>query len=181
MKFENDVDYSFKILVIGDGGVGKSSLVKKYINGTFRDNYIETQAIDPYSTYEEIDDHKIHLNIVDCGGQDRFSLSRSMFFKGAMGSVVCFDLTRQASFDNLENWIQASLKGSNKQKLLLVGLKADLEDYREVSVEAITTLSNQYNAEYFEISSKSHESVNEIFTKVSSLILDDIVQVDESG
>lgn len=161
-----------KILLLGDAGVGKTSLINKYVHGKFKQEYKMTIGMEPYSRYLKIDGEKVTLSIWDIGGQDRFRKMRGMFYRGAVGSLLVFDLTRTASFENTKNWAKEAKDESPGQKLILVGNKNDLDDYREVTTEKGRELAEEIGAvDYFETSAKDGNNVAKSFKELGRVIL----------
>ncbi|MFV2015553.1 MAG: Rab family GTPase, partial [Candidatus Heimdallarchaeota archaeon] len=130
-----DFQHTFKVLILGDAAVGKSSLVQRFVHGKFERQYLMTIGMEPYTRFEEINGTKICYSLWDIAGEDKFKVMRKMFFQGAAGSLVAFDLTRRESFDNLKNWITEASIVSPNQTIIVVGNKNDLEDQREVSTQ----------------------------------------------
>ena len=165
-------NYTFKILLLGDGAVGKTALVHRFVHDRFNKAYLMTIGMDPYSRYETIDGKKICYSLWDIAGQDRFKSMRGMFFRGAMGSLVTFDLTREESFKNVENWINEAKSESPNQLFILVGNKADLEDDRAITTAEGHALADKIGAiEYIETSELTGASVSQAFRKIGSTLL----------
>ena len=166
-------NFTFKILLLGDGAVGKTALVHRFVHGKFQKAYLMTIGMEPYSRYETIDGQKICYSLWDIAGQDRFKVMRGMFFRGAMGSLVTFDLTRRPSFENTKTWIKEATQESPDQVFILVGNKVDLEDMREVSTEEAKKMSVELGAvDYIETSALNGDNVAEAFHKIGKDLLD---------
>ncbi len=164
--------YTFKILLLGDGAVGKTSLVQRFVHGKFSKSYLMTIGMEPYSRYETIDGIKVCYSLWDIAGQDRFAVMRNLFFRGAMGSLVTFDLTRRSTFEGVEKWINEAKSVSPNQLFILVGNKNDLEDLREVSPEEGRQKAKELNCiDYIETSAKTGENVAEAFHKIGRMLL----------
>ncbi len=167
------IDFTFKILLLGDGAVGKTALVHRFVHGKFQKAYLMTIGMEPYARYEDIGDMKICYSLWDIAGQDRFKVMRGMFFRGAMGSLVVFDLTRRQSFENAENWIKEALEESPNQVFILVGNKNDLEN-REISTEEGKAKASELGAiDYIETSALTGENVGEAFRAIGNKLLQD--------
>ncbi|MHA2253200.1 MAG: Rab family GTPase [Candidatus Kariarchaeaceae archaeon] len=165
-------NFTFKILLLGDGAVGKTALVHRFVHGKFQKQYLMTIGMEPYSRYETIDGQKICYSLWDIAGQDRFKIMRGMFFRGAMGALVTFDLTRRPSFENTVTWINEAKAESPDQIFILVGNKNDLEDMREVSTEEASKKSKELGAiDYIETSALTGENVEQAFHKIGSDLL----------
>ena len=165
-------NYTFKILLLGDGSVGKTALVHRFVHNKFQKAYLMTIGMEPYSRYETIDGQKICYSLWDIAGQDRFKVMRGMFFRGAMGSLVTFDLTRRESFNNTSTWIKEALAESPNQTFILVGNKNDLEDHREVSTKEGEAKAKELGAiQYIETSALTGENVGEAFHTIGKTLL----------
>ncbi|MFV2014953.1 MAG: Rab family GTPase [Candidatus Heimdallarchaeota archaeon] len=169
----SNYSYTFKILLLGDGAVGKTALVHRFVHNKFQKAYLMTIGMEPYSRYETIDGTKICYSLWDIAGQDRFKVMRGMFFRGAMGSLVTFDLTRRESFNNASNWIKEAKEESPDQIFILVGNKNDLEDLREISTEEGRAKATELGAiDYIETSALTGTNVAEAFKKIGKTLID---------
>jgi len=169
-RFEK-VDYLFKTIVIGDGTVGKTSLTMKFAHGTFRDRYLMTVGVEFAIKTVEIEERKVKFQIWDTGGQDRFAHVRPLYYRGALGGLLCFDLTNKKTFENLPKWIEEAQKFGGIFPFVLVGTKADLEEQREVSNEEIKEFIAKYKMPYYETSAKTGLNVEEVFNRLGKEIL----------
>ncbi|MHA1213786.1 MAG: Rab family GTPase [Candidatus Hodarchaeales archaeon] len=126
--------YHLKIIVCGAGAVGKTSLVRRYVEDKFEFNYLLTVGMDPSNRLIEIDDILVNLIIYDVAGQKRFQTLRDMFFRKAHGALLVFDLTRPETLDELYEWkeqIDEKL-GKDRIPIVLIGNKSDLEDQIQI-------------------------------------------------
>ncbi len=165
--------FTFKILLLGDGAVGKTALVHRFVHGKFNKAYLMTIGMDPYSRYETLDGKKICYSLWDIAGQDRFKLMRGMFYRGAMGSLVTFDLTREETFNNVNNWVKEALSESPNQHFILVGNKNDLVDDRVITKEQGEAKAKEIGAiSYIETSALTGDNVGEAFRTLGKLLLD---------
>ncbi|MHA1410160.1 MAG: Rab family GTPase, partial [Candidatus Odinarchaeia archaeon] len=98
--------YKFKIPLAGDGAVGKTSLIIKFIEQKFSHEYKSTIGVDIFTKRLKIGDDEILLTLWDIAGQERFKIIRKGFFEGARGALIVYDITRKETFDNLPNWIE---------------------------------------------------------------------------
>lgn len=170
----NEFDYLFKIVVVGDGGVGKTAITVRFAEGVFRDDYKMTIGVDFSIKTITVPINggirRVKLQIWDTGGQERFSYVRPLYYKGAVGGLIVFDLTNRKSYENLNRWFTEVSNNCVSIPLMLVGNKADLPD-REVSPAEIQNLINNHKIQYFESSAKSGQSVNTIFENLSSTLI----------
>jgi len=167
--------YTFKILLLGDGAVGKTSLVQRFIHNKFSSGYLMTIGMEPYSRFETIDGTRVCLQLWDIAGQDRFQTMRTIFFKGSLGALVTYDITRRQSFENLKTWIKEARTESPRIMLILVGNKNDLEDLRDVSYEEGKKFAEENGCiGFIETSAKTGENVAEAFLEMGKGILQSV-------
>ncbi|MFX1428443.1 MAG: Rab family GTPase [Promethearchaeota archaeon] len=130
----DDKGYGFKITVIGDGAVGKTSLIKKYTQGSFQNEYIATLGTQ-FSKYEEIiDGDKVELYLWDIAGQDSFDALRQRFYTGSSGAIIVFSHApeQSTSFDHVYKWLGDLKKHCGNIPIVLFGNKVDLVDNGEL-------------------------------------------------
>jgi small GTP-binding protein len=164
--------YTFKILLLGDGAVGKTSLVQRFIHNKFQAGYLMTIGMEPYSRFETIKDTRVCLQLWDIAGQDRFASMRQIFFKGSLGALVTYDITRRQSFENLDTWIREARTESPRIMLMLVGNKNDLEDLRDVSTEEGKEYAKKSGCiGFIETSAKTGVNVEDAFIAMGEEIL----------
>lgn len=163
----------FKIVVVGDGGVGKSTMIQRLATGQFIPQKI-TIGTDLLIHRIKIN-RKINANlqIWDFAGEKRFRIFLPNYSRGATGCLLCYDITRRSSFDNLEEWYQIVNTNANNPVFILVGEKADLADNRRsIDVDQAEKFKEKYNINYFiETSSKSGENNKKIFELLTRTIL----------
>lgn len=160
-----DYKYLFKILIIGDSGVGKSSILLKYVDDLFIDSYISTIGVDFKIKTVPIDGQPVKLQIWDTAGQERFRTITSSFYRGSNGIIMVYDVSNQESFDNIMKWLNEINKYATDDVVkLLVGNKCDLESQREVSYKTGKALANELNVPFIETSAKDYKFVNQAFT-----------------
>ena len=173
-------DHLFKLLIIGESGVGKTCLISRYANGVFKEEYISTVGVDYVSKQEIINDQNINVKLWDTAGQERFKALTPSYLRGAEGIVLVYDVTKSESFDSLKVWID-SLKsnlGENSLPIIIDGNKIDLDD-RDVSKETAQKFAQEYNYKYFETSAKSGVGVDELFREIVNQILEKKDKTDE--
>lgn len=164
-------NFIYKICVVGDGGVGKTSMVLRYCEDTFKENYLMTIGSNFSTKSVELPDHpnlNIKLQIWDLAGQKHFSFVRPPFYRGATAIIYVFDLTRRSSFSNLSNWKEEVENVVNQKTTILVGNKLDLASQgdREVGETDGGALMKELNAiAYFETSAKEGNNVEDVFIK----------------
>ena len=172
MSNYSDYDYLFKILLIGDSGVGKSCLLMRFMDEKYSDTYISTMGVDFKIQTMQIDDKVIKMQIWDTAGQERFRTITSSYYRGAHGIIIVYDITDAESFDNVTNWLKEIERYASKNvDILVVGNKLDLEDKRKVPCGVVEEYTYQENIDCFETSAKENTNVNIFFEKMAKKIM----------
>ena len=157
-------DMLFKVLLVGNTGVGKSSLFLRFVDKIWNDAFVPTIGVDFKTKTLNINNKNIKLQIWDTAGQERFRTIISSYYKGAHGILLIFDLTETESFESLKNWLIEIEKNANKNVIkLLIGNKCDLDDQRVISFEKGKDFAEQFNMKYLETSAKNDYNVTESF------------------
>jgi len=169
----SDSEILYKLLIIGDSGVGKSCLLLRFADDIFTDSFISTIGVDFKIKTVEIDCVKVKLQIWDTAGQERFRTITSSYYRGAHGIIVVYDVTEQKSFTNITKWLKEidTFAGPQVQKLL-VGNKCDLESARTISTETGKELASKLNIPFVETSAKDSLNVENAFTIMAKDIKD---------
>ena len=166
-----EYDLLFKILIIGDSGVGKSCLLLKFTDRYFNDSYISTIGVDFKIQTIQLNNKIIKLQIWDTAGQDRFKTITTSYYRGSHGIVIVYDITDKESFLNVRNWLAEVHKyASDNVKILLVGNKCDLEKDRQVSIQEGQELANKLNIPFIEASAKDSTNVQQLFVKLTTIL-----------
>jgi len=173
MSEENIV---LKLVLLGDAGVGKTSLVNMYTEHHFKEDYKPTLGVNIVVKDIEIEeiDAKIRLVLWDIAGQNRYDLSRKMYFQGVLGALFVYDTTRHSTFENIEaKWLKDLNEFSeNESAYILIGNKIDLEDSKSVSMEAGKKFAEKINAsDFVETSAKYGGNVENAFKKLVDKVL----------
>ncbi|MHA1969392.1 MAG: Rab family GTPase [Candidatus Hodarchaeales archaeon] len=165
--------YHLKIIVCGAGAVGKTSLVRRYVEDKFEFNYLLTVGMDPSNRLIEVDDVLVNLVIFDVAGQKRFQTLREVFFRKAHGAILVFDLTRSETLDELEEWKHQIDERLGEIPLILVGNKSDLEDQIQIDYESLedTIIPEFKPLKYLETSAYQDKNVRETFSLITKEIL----------
>ena len=165
-------DYLFKLLIIGESGVGKTCLLLRYTDDSFTANHLTTIGIDFKIKIVPLPNNKlVKLQIWDTAGQERFRTITKTYYKGAHGIILTYDVTDQNSFKNIRNWIkQIEANAQTNVCKVLVGNKCDKPD-RVVSEEEGKKLAEDFNMSFFETSAKTNQNVNEVFNFLTEEIL----------
>jgi len=168
-----DFDYLYKLLIIGDSGVGKSCLLLRFADDIFTDSFISTIGVDFKIKTIDIDGSKVKLQIWDTAGQERFRTITSSYYRGAHGIIVVYDVTEQKTFTNITKWLKEidTFAGPLVQKVL-VGNKNDMANERVVSVDQGQELATKLNIPFIETSAKESHNVEKAFQIMAKDIKD---------
>ena len=168
---QRDYDYLFKLLLIGDSGVGKSCLLLRFADDSWSDTYITTIGVDFKIRTLELDGKVIKLQIWDTAGQERFRTITSSYYRGSHGIIVVYDITDMTSFNNVKQWMQ-EIDRYAKQDVsrFVVGNKSDLEAQRAVPKESGQSFAASLGVPFMETSAKNSDNVGELFTEMAKEI-----------
>ncbi|KNB43844.1 GTP-binding protein [Blastocystis sp. subtype 4] len=172
-------DYLFKIVLIGDSGVGKSSLLLRFADGAFTDSFISTIGVDFRFRTVEVLDKTVKLQIWDTAGQERFRTITSAYYRGADGIFIVYDVTDkvsmsylyqiQTSFDNTAEWLKEVRKYTTGDiRICLIGNKNDLQASKEITTQAGQKLASEIGATFIETSAKEASNVEQAFQNMAS-------------
>lgn len=170
-------DAVFKICIFGDGGVGKTTLVNKYLTGVFKADTTITIGVDFHIKTLEMNGLKVRLQIWDFAGEERFRFLLPGYVRGSAGGIFMYDITRFASLKNINGWLQVLNTDIQKTPqlipILLVGGKTDLEEYRTVSTKDALDIAKSFNLNGFiECSAKNGENIDVIFETIANVMLE---------
>jgi GTPase KRas protein len=156
--------FEYKLVVVGGGGVGKSSLTIQFIQQHFVEEYDPTIE-DSYRKQITIDGEIALLDILDTAGQDDYSAMRDQYMRGGEGFILVYTITSRLSFDEIQNLKDQVLRVKDRPKVpfVLVGNKCDLEKDRQVATQEGSQLASSFNAPFYESSAKTRVNVDEIF------------------
>ena len=136
METPDQPDFLFKMLLIGNSGVGKSCLLVRYAENSFNENFFNTIGVDFKIKTISLDNQNIKLQIWDTAGQERFRTLTASYYRGAHGIIVVYDVTDRDTFENVRQWMQEIDKfATDNVCKVIVGNKCDLDDSRKVSTE----------------------------------------------
>lgn len=165
----NEYDYLFKLLLIGDSGVGKSSILIRFTDDSYSEAFISTIGVDFKIKSIELDGKHIKLQLWDTAGQERFRTITSSYYRGAHGIIIVFDLTDLESFENIQQWLLEINKYSYKNICkILVGNKSDLINKRIVNEGK--SYADSLNIPYIETSAKNADNIDSLFYGISKQI-----------
>lgn len=166
-----EYDYLFKLLLIGDSGVGKSCLLLRFADDTYTESYISTIGVDFKIRTIELDGKTIKLQIWDTAGQERFRTITSSYYRGAHGIIVVYDITDQDTFHNVKQWLQEIDRyASENVNKLLVGNKCDLTAKRVVEHQTAKEYADSLGIPFLETSAKSATNVEQAFMTMAAEI-----------
>jgi Ras-related protein Rab-1A len=164
MANTSDYDYLFKVLIIGNSGVGKSCLLLRFAEDMFSDNYISTIGVDFKIRKLDLDGTAVKLQIWDTAGQERFRTITKSYYRGSNGVIIVYDITDRESFEQVQHWMcEVDAHASADVCRLLVGNKADLAEKRAVKTEEGAALTRQVGIPFIETSAKGSLNVEGVF------------------
>jgi len=163
----------YKVILAGDGAVGKTSLIKKFVTGKFERDYKMTLGTDIFAKVLDVSGTPVKLIIWDLAGQPHFKHVRSGFYLGAAGALLVYDVTRKSTLENLENWRSEMERNSgDASAVVVVGNKCDLKDLREVKTAEGVDYAKSIDAPFFETSAKEGNNVEKAFEALARVIIE---------
>ena len=160
----DEFDIIFKIVLIGDSGVGKTNLLGRYLKKEYKEETKATVGVEFGEKKYELNGLKIKAQIWDTAGQERYKAITSMYYKGAKGALIVFDLSSKNTFQNVEKWYNEIKKTADPNiNLILIGNKSDLKDKRQISTEEGENKAKEMNVAYLETSSLNCDNVYKAF------------------
>ena len=157
-------DYKLKIVVIGDSGVGKTNLIRRFILNTFSENTKATVGVEFISKSYKINNHIFKIELWDTAGQERYKSITAVYYKGAKGALLVYDTTSKDSFNSIDKWMEEIRdKTANDIKLMIIGNKIDLKNYREVTNEEAIEKAKTLGVPIMETSALDATNVNKAF------------------
>jgi len=172
MAMKKDYDYLFKLVLIGDSGVGKSCLLLRFADDSFTDSYISTIGVDFRFRTVNIDMKTVKLQIWDTAGQERFRTITSAYYRGAHGIIMVYDVTNYESFEHVEEWLNEVNRHASESTLkLLVGNKADLQEDKKVPSEDAKNFADKLGISFLETSAKNATNVEAAFLTMAKQLI----------
>ncbi|XP_074517145.1 ras-related protein Rab-15-like [Sebastes fasciatus] len=165
-------DVLFRLLMLGDSGVGKTCMLRRFTESDFDPSHISTIGVDFKMKTLEVDGVKVRVQIWDTAGQERYQTITKQYYRRAQGIVFVYDITNQSSFQHLAKWASdVDEYAPEKVQMIMVGTKSDEERRRKVSKDQGSKLAETYGMEFFETSASTNTNIAEAFTRVTELVL----------
>jgi len=164
--------HNYKIVIVGKSAVGKSSIMIKFTDDRFTENYLTTIGVDFKFRSFKLKEESFKLQIWDTAGQEKYQTITKTFYKGAHAVIIVFDITSRISFEEMTNmWFREVESNCDKDvQIAIVGNKCDMESQREVSHEEANNFAIKNNSTYFEASAKSGTNIEQIFFGLTEII-----------
>ena len=159
-------DFAFKTIIIGDPGVGKTSMILQFTNKAFRRSYIPTIGANITEKTVFLHDSSFQMVLWDLAGQSKFQKIRSLYYSGAQCVIIVFDLTKTESFENIKNWyadVKDNFSNFNEIEVTMVGNKCDLKEEIQISQEQGLKLATELNISYLETSARIGKNIDKVF------------------
>ncbi|CAD5188457.1 ras-related protein RABA1f-like [Musa acuminata AAA Group] len=170
-KADEDYDYLFKVVLIGDSGVGKTNLLSRFSRNEFSSESKSTIGVEFATRTIRVDEKLVKAQIWDTAGQERYRAITSAYYRGAAGALVVYDVTRHITFENVERWMKELKNHTDANTvMMLLGNKADLRHIRAVSVEDAQAFAQRERAFFMETSALESMNVETAFTEVLTQI-----------
>ena len=167
-------EYSFKIIIVGDISVGKTSIINRFVDNKFTEGIKSTLVNENLKKKIRIDNSTIvTLNIWDTIGDERFRILTHQFYQDSHGALLIFDITNKETFNKLEIWIKDIIQNTPPDCILMIiGNKYDLNENREISYDDANILSQRFNIFYYEVSAKNGNNIALAFEQLTYRIID---------
>jgi len=168
---DNRYDYIFKVVLIGDAGVGKTNLLSRFTRNEFSLASEPTIGVEFSNNYMDVEGNKVKAQFWDTAGQERYRAITSAYYRGAVGALLVYDISDHNTFKNVTHWLK-ELRNHTEASIvvMLVGNKSDLQHLREVDIEEATSFSAQNNLSFIETAAIDGSGVNDTFRKMLTSI-----------
>ncbi|XP_018427246.1 PREDICTED: ras-related protein Rab-3D [Nanorana parkeri] len=179
---DQSFDYMFKLLIIGNSSVGKTSFLFRYADDSFTSAFVSTVGIDFKVKTVYRNEKRVKLQIWDTAGQERYRTITTAYYRGAMGFLLMYDISNLESFNAVQDWAtQIKTYSWDNAQVLLVGNKCDLEDERVIPAEDGRRLAEELGFEFFEASAKENINVKQVFERLVDIICEKMNESLENG
>jgi len=173
MTAEPEPSYIVKICLLGEANVGKTSLVYRFIENKFKDNYKSTLGVNLLKKDMELKGQgDVSAQIWDLGGQESFRSLRRLYLEGANGALVIYDCTKRNTYEKLHDWIQDFKDARGDEPLVLIGNKNDLTDKIKITESEAKKFAKSHNMKFVSTSAKTGSNVEDAFLEITKKILD---------
>ena len=171
-------DLKLKLILLGDSGVGKTNLISRYISNNFDENTRATIGVEFFCKNFRINKKRtIKVEIWDTAGQERYKAITSVYYKGAKGAFIVYDITSRKTFENIDKWIgEIKERTTDDVKLIIIGNKTDLNNEREVKSEEALIKYQDMDIPLIETSALEDTNVNEAFINLIKIVYKDIAR-----
>ncbi|MBD3211237.1 MAG: GTP-binding protein [Candidatus Lokiarchaeota archaeon] len=174
-----DQQFVFKILLLGDKSVGKTTLTYKYVTGAFKRNIKQTIGVDIFSKFLNFHDTEIKFQLWDFGGHERFRQILPKYTVGANAVLLLYDITNISSFEHLPSWLDFIAENTQDIPIILIGAKKDLVERREVPFEKGEEFRKDADLKkFFEISSLTGKNVDLVFKELMEILMEKRVNIE---
>ncbi|KAJ8868034.1 hypothetical protein PR048_031843 [Dryococelus australis] len=174
--------YNFKVVLLGEGCVGKTSLVLRYVEDKFNDKHITTLQASFLNKKINIAGKRVNLSIWDTAGQERFHALGPIFYRMSNGAILVYDITDEDSFQKVKNWVKELKKMLGSEVCLAIaGNKLDLEKERTVSIEDAELYARSVGAKHFHTSAKLNHGIEELFLELTQRMIERAQEVDQKA
>ncbi|GAU97671.1 hypothetical protein RvY_08927 [Ramazzottius varieornatus] len=165
--------HDFKVVLLGEGCVGKTSLVLRYVENKFNEKHESTLQASFLTKKLTIGNRRVNLSIWDTAGQERFHALGPIYYRDSNGAILTYDITDDDSFQKVKNWVKELKKMLGTDIMLtIIGNKTDLEKQRNVSVETAEQYAESVGATHFQTSAKLNRGVEEVFLDLSRRMIE---------
>ena len=169
-------DLKFKLVLLGDSGVGKTNLISQYMTNTFHQNSKATIGVEFFTRIYKVNNKIIRLEIWDTAGEERYKSITSVYYKGAKGAFIVYDITSRKSFNNVDKWIEEIKEKTSKDiKLIVIGNKTDLNNEREITFEEAKYRFKDMDIPLIETSALNDTNVDQAFIDMIKIIYQDYI------
>lgn len=178
-------DYIFKIIAVGNQSVGKTSITIRFATDKFSDDYKVTLGMNLSTKNVRIKEKLVQMAVWDTAGQSSFEPLLPMYYRGALGAIVVYDITNRQSFEGVRKWFRDIKRFAEEIPVIIIGNKSDLEDQRVVTFDEGKILANElqenwsFEVHFKESSAKEAVEVNESFTILAESILTTVIKEDD--
>ena len=174
IKDDKIVDYRFKLVVVGDPGVGKTSIILRFTDNAFLRTYIPTLGVNITEKVFDDTDKVLEVIIWDIAGQNKFQTMRRHFYQGSEAILLIFDLTNRSSFNSIKNWYEDVMKNMERRHKVtgyIFGNKSDLTEVRKVKLVEALALAKELNLKYIETSALTGSNVEYTFYDIAETVI----------